>query len=622
MTRVSRRDFLNGCAIGIAAGLAPIDLIGRANAVEAPYPPALMGLRGAHPGAFETAHQLGREGKSFPIDALPISESYDLVVVGGGISGLAAAYYYRQKKPAARILILDNHDDFGGHAKRNEFTLGGRKLIGYGGSEAIQSPKTEWSKTAHALLVELGVKYQRFDRYFDQSLYPGLGLARGVFFDRETFGADRLVVGDPFGVTDDDTPSNKRNAKPWEAFIGEFPLSEADRAKLLELFTAKLDYLPGLDEDAKLTLLRKTSYRDYLLRHCGASERVAAYFQNRPSDYFASGVDAISALDLMAAGYPGFAGLGMTANNEAPGNGEPYIYHFPDGNASIARLLVHALIPAVATCHDMNDVVRARFDYARLDEPGSKVRLRLSSTVIHVANRAGGVDIGYVKGGETLRIHARSIVLASWNFIIPHLCPELPDDQKAALSQNVKAPLVYTNIVIRSWESWKRLGIHGVHAPGSFATDIKLDYPVSMGGYRFPTDPSEPMALHLVHVPTAPNQGLSARDQYRAGRARLLEMTFADFETRFRDQLDRMLGAGGFVAERDIAAITVNRWPHGYAYGTNILFDDPDEMNGIKALAKRPVGRIAIANSDAGWDAFAHVAIDEAHRAVEELLRG
>jgi spermidine dehydrogenase len=160
--------------------------------------------------------------------------------------------------------------------------------------------------------------------------------------------------------------------------------------------------------------------------------------------------------------------------------------------------------------------------------------------------------------------------------------------------------------------------VHDISAPMSFHTRVKLDFPVSLGGYHHPGDPAEPMCLHLVHVPGAPNQGLDARTQFRIGQRKLFETTFADFEARIRDELDRMLGPGGFASARDIAAITVNRWPHGYGYVANSLFDGDDYGN-VLEQARQRVGGVAIANSDAGGDAYAHLAIDQAARAVREL---
>ena len=153
----------------------------------------------------------------------------------------------------------------------------------------------------------------------------------------------------------------------------------------------------------------------------------------------------------------------------------------------------------------------------------------------------------------------------------------------------------------------------------SFHSRVKLDFPVSLGGYHLARDPAEPICLHLVHVPGAPNRGLDARAQFRIGQAQLLDMTFEDFETRIRDELDRMLGPGGFSSARDIAAITVNRWPHGYGYVANSLYDE-DHYDAVLSRARQKSGRVAIANSDAGGDAYAQLAIEQAARAVRELV--
>ena len=195
----------------------------------------------------------------------------------------------------------------------------------------------------------------------------------------------------------------------------------------------------------------------------------------------------------------------------------------------------------------------------------------------------------------------------------------LPPLQRAALHDNVRAPLVYVNVAVSNWRPWHTLGVSFIDNPGG-TYSAALDFPVSMGGYRFSADPSKPACLHLMHCPTAPNRGLNMREQYRAGRSRLYTMNFADFEREIRDELGRMLGPAGFDFDRDVTAITVNRWPHGYAYTPTPLYDDPAHQARIAGLARRRLGRIAIAGSDSGWDAFTHVAIAQAHRAVAELL--
>jgi spermidine dehydrogenase len=620
--KINRRDFLSGTALVIAAGLTPLAQI-RAESSRY-YPPSLTGLRGSHPGSFEVAHQVGREGKSFDISGLPIEQSFDLVVVGGGISGLAAAWFYREAHgPAARILILENHDDFGGHAKRNEFRVDDRLLLGYGGTESLQSPKTFFSKTVNRLLGSLGVELGRFETAFDRKLYASLGLTQGVYFDRETFGADRLVAGNPV-VTGGDSFASDAKSRPIKAVVEQFPMSDDARARLIEFFDHPKDYLAGKSKAEKIAYLKNISYRDFLRKDAGLGDEAVKFFDGSTYGLMAMGPDILPALDAMSSRYTGFAGLELGDLNdpEVAAFNEPYIYHFPDGNASIARLLVRSLIPTVAPGHTMDDVVLADFDYTKLDVDGAPIRLRLNSTAVAIANarrKGGPVDIGYMRAGTLNRIQAKHCVLAGYNMMIPYIMPELAGPQKQALARSVKMPLVYVNVAIRNWHPFVKLGVHDIYSPHAYFSNVKLDYPVALGGYRNPRAPSEPMLLHMEHIPLTPNQGLSNVQQFRLGRQLLLNTPFEEYETRIADQLDRMLGPGGFQSTRDIAAITVNRWPHGYAYSADTLFDAETSGPQPYEIARRRCGSVTIANSDAGWNSYTHEAIDQAWRAVNEL---
>ena len=615
---ITRRDFLNGVALTVAAGLTPAaQLAAQTRSGLWRYPPALMGLRGQHDGSFETAHAFARDGRRYAFEDLPVEERYDLVVVGGGISRLAAAWFYRRKNPQARILILDNHDDFGGHAKRNEFTLDGRRIIGYGGSQSFQSPHAFFGPAAKDLLRELGVDITRFETAFERDLYPSLGLSRGLFFSREAFGRDVLVPGDAPRMNADDAARRQSNARPFPEFVSAFPISEANKAQILALYQGGRDPLAGREE--KLTILKRTSYRDYLTKFCGCSEEVANVFQGRTLGFFGLGADAVPAEDVRDLGYPGFAALDLPGQPNAAWS-EPYIYHFPDGNASLTRLLVRSLIPGVAPGSTMDDVVLAPFDYGKLDEPAQHVRVRLDATCLHVQNAGDEVRLAYSRGGAMHRVAGQHAVLACFHMVVPHIMPELPAPQREALSRNVKTPIVYTNVLVRNWQAFANLKVSSITAPMSFHHQVSLDFPVSLGGYRHSRDPAEPICLHLVHVPGAPQQGLDARAQFRIGQGKLLAMSFADFEARIRDDLDRMLGPGGFSSARDIMAITVNRWPHGYSYVANSLYDPDDYDATVLKLARAPARRVAIANTDSGGDAWVHFAIEQADRAVGELI--
>ena len=627
---ITRRDFLNGMAIGVGAlGIAHSALAQEPSGQSPYYPPVRTGMRGSHDGSYEAVHSL-KDGTFWKHAAKPIDthETYDLVVVGGGISGLAAAYFFRQHAgESARILILENHDDFGGHAKRNEFHLGGRMQLVNGGTVAIDSP-TPYSAEADGLLKELGIDPLAMAKKYPAINVSGdLGLKQAVFFDQETFGEDRLVVGVPA------RGRGRTGANPtsWKEFLAKSPLSEQVQSDIARLEEEQVDYLPGLSSAEKKDRLSRISYKDFLLKMAKVDPGVIPFYQTRTNGEWGVGIDAEPALDCWALGLPGFQGMDL-APGAAPrmsytaagyANGGSYRFHFPDGNASIARLLVRNLIPDAMPGHTTQDIVTAQVDYPKLDAPGSRVRIRLNSTVVGVRNvsqaKSGReVEISYASGKQLFRVRAKGCVLACWNTMIPYLCPELPKKQKEALHYLVKVPLVYTSVGIRSSEAFHKLGVSSFSAPGAYWTSARLNWPVNIGEYRMPTSPQEPTLLFLDRAPCKP--GLPAREQQIAGRMELYVTSFETFERKIRDQLARALGGGGFDPARDIEAITVNRWPHGYGYEYNPLFDPewPEEEK-PNVIGRKPFGRITIANTDSAATAYTDAAINEAHRAVTEL---
>ena len=627
---ITRRDFVQGVAVGSAGLLAAGWLPGcsqRGPALPLPaqdragyYPPRLTGLRGSHPGSFESAHAL-RDGKALP-KPVELDEQYDLIVVGAGISGLAAAHFYRAQSPRARILLFDNHDDFGGHAKRNEFEIDGQLRLINGGTLLIDSPRP-YSAVADGVLKAIGIDAPALAKVIekqDPNFYDFQGSAdNGLFFDRETFGADHLAPG--------------FRHKPWHTFLAGAPLSAAAKRDLERVEQGTGDYMPGLTSAQKKQRLLKISYRDYLRDLVKVDAAVLAVYQSTTQGEWGVGIDAVGALDCWGMGMPGFDGLKLEPGS-IPGMGfSPAGYadtggsvrlHFPDGNATIARGLVRRLIPAAVPGTTVEDLITARVDYAKLDRPDEPVRLRLSSTVVSVRNDAApaaarGVAVTYIRDGRAFAVRARDCVLAGYNIMIPYLVPELPETQQRALHELVKTPLVYTSVAVRNSRAFAKLGVRRIYSPGGYHTLTSLNAIVDIGAYRSPRSPDEPTLIWMQKTPCKP--GLSEHEQNRIGRAELLATSFEEFERKIREQLGRMLGAGGFDPANDITAITVNRWPHGYAPEHNPLWDPQlPAAEQPQVVGRARFGRIAIANSDSGGGAYTDVAIDQAHRAVGELL--
>ena len=612
---ITRRDFLNGVALGVAAGLSPLELLAK----DGRYPPGLTGLRGSHPGSFEIAHALSWGDATWPRPDTLTDDVYDLVVVGGGLSGLAAAHMYRQRAGGdPRILILDNHDDFGGHAKRNEFTVDGRTLIGYGGSQSIDSP-ARYSAASAQVLKDVGVITDRFYEYFDRDYFDRRKLRRGIYFSRERYGKDVTAANALrfYGETD---------AAALTAAIAEYPIPDAAKKSLVALLSGKPAGLAGMTNEERIRRLRGISYTDYLQQDLGVHEEVVLLLRDGVRGWWGVGYDSISALEAYRMGMPGIADLALPEDSSGPAaRDEPYIFHFPDGNAGVARAIVRALIPAAVPGKTMEDLVLSRVDYDLLDEASNRTRIRLDSTAVDVRHAEGGkaVDVTYVSHGSAYRVRGRHAILACYNRIVPHICPEVPDAQVAAINQSVKVPLVYVSVAVRNWKAFERLGFHDFYIPRPrLMHSFGMDFPVSMGGYAFTEDSSQPTVIHGAYVPTVPGQGLTSREQHVMGRRKLYALTFDDFEDSILSVMSGALEPGGFDAERDIAGITVNRWPHGYAYEYNDLYDPPEwsPTRGPHLAGAAQIGRISIANSDASAFAFVNGAFDAADRAVDEQL--
>ena len=618
---ISRRDFLDGVALA-AGGMALSPLISLANSGQTfshtGYPPSLTGMRGNHPGSYEVAHALARYGQR-PTDFAPVDGIYDLVVVGGGISGLTAAYLYKKRAgPNAKILILDNHDDFGGHAKRNEFSLDGRTLLGVGGSLNLE--QGAMGDAALTLLEEIGVDFAGLRLAIDPEYMISDPLAEhGLYLNANDFGADRSING-PWNLT-------WAGFGDFSAAIRSLELPAADEAGLIALIGAEKDFLRGVPDEEREQFLHETPYATFLSERVGMSESGIKIAEPWIKALFGVSANSVSIYEALKAGAPGATSVTPAAPDTAEAEEvDPDLYRypiFPDGNASVARLLVSHLIPRAVSGDAAENIVTRVVDYGRLDREGASVRLRLNSTAVNVTNRDDGlVDVAYVIDGKNRVVRCRSSILAGYAGMVPSLCPELPVEQRQNLAYGVKVPFICTNVLLRSGAAVRKQAVSGYQCPGSFYSLVASAPPLSLGGYEAPTAEDDPLVVWMISAP-APKAtgGESARDLCRLGRHSLLSMSFEEIETATLSQLTGMFGSSGFDAKTDVEAITVNRWAHGYAYEYMDLHDPkwpPGEAP--HELARAPIGRISIANSDTEAHAYVQSAIDAAIRAVNEIL--
>ena len=625
--KITRRDFLDGVALmGGAVALSPLQVFGEHSQDELSvgvYPPTLTGLRGNHPGSYDVAHALARDGQR-PTQFEGVDHVYDLVVVGAGISGLTAAYLFRKGfGPDAKILLLDNHDDFGGHAKRNEFNANGRTLLAVGGSLNLE--QAAMGAEARSLLEEIGVDFTSLRQGIepDYMIHDAMS-PHGLYLTASIYGTDRAMNGQ-WNLT-------WAGAGDFQSAIRSLQLPSSDEQGLINLISGERDFLPGMSAQEREQFMHSTSYDSFLSEQVGLSPGAVQITEPWIKALFGVSAASVSIYEALYSGAPGAAAL-LPPTPEAPDtdpepaeaedSGADRYPIYPDGNASVARLLVRNLIPAVTAGNTEENIVTSTFDYAKLDQERAPVRLRLNSTAVNVRNRDDGlVDASYVVAGKPQTVRAKHCILAGYGGMVPHLCPELPPAQKENLAYGVKVPFICTNVLLRSGAAIRKAEVSGYQCPGSFYSLVATAPPVSQGNFQPPTEIDDPLVVWMIHAP-APTAtgGQSSRDLYRLGRHQMLSMSFEDIEAATLSQLEGMFGATGFNAQTDVKAITANRWAHGYAYEYMELYDPAwPKGEAPHELGRAPIGRISIANSDSEAHAYVQSAIDAAIRAVDEVL--
>jgi spermidine dehydrogenase len=628
---ITRRDFLGSTLLASGAsllnGLNPTELLamdnGSATAGEKDDWTSYGGVgdysrsNGNTFEVMQAGHKM-RDGAydPLPADTVDTGETYDCVVVGGGISGLAAALFFgRQAGPDKTCLILENHPIFGGEAKQNEFEVDGKKLIAHQGSAIylVPYPHSFIARFYDSIgLHTPKLTYQKWsgtgpEMAISHTPYDSAGLSRGQY--GLWFGAK---FGQKPGIWLIDPVGKKMEGAP---------VSATARRELLRWFSgtaaeqSKFDP-PQYEGDEISRKLDAISLEQHMMERYGLSRETIRRFLS-PVEGGGSGLgpDALSAFCEYAADL---------LHPWDDGSGEA-VQMFPGGNTTIARLMAKALLPgSIDGPATVEGVSRGALNFAALDAPGSKARLRLSATALSVRHdgdpmKASSLSVAYAKDGKVFRVKARSAVMAGGSWTAKHILQDLGEAQRNAYAQFFRSPCMMANVAVRNWRFLQKMGITGCRwfdGVGNYF-DVRR---VAVGGGVEPTiSPDEPIVLTLKVLYTYP--GYSTEEQGHRGRGEMLTTPFRDYERRIRQQFTEMFGSAGFDSERDIAGIVLNRWGHAYLNPQPGFFFGKDARPAPRdVLRSAPFGRIAFANTDLAGAMDHRYSILEAHRAVGQLL--
>jgi len=548
-------------------------------------------------------------------------EFYDCVVVGGGISGLAAAaLFLRQARPGSKCLVLENHPIFGGEAKQNEFTIDGHPVVAHQGSAIyfVPYPRSFLADFYDAIgLREPGLAYQTWGgaapaMSVGRTPYDSAGMSTGQY---------GFWFAPNFAAAKHSSTSGKWLIDPvGKKFIGA-PVPPAARAELLRWYSGGAENHsnftpPQYEGDAVSRALDSVTLEDHYIRRFGLTrEFIRTYLSPDLGGGSGLGADALSAFSEYAADllHP------YEKNGEA-------VQMFPGGNTTIARLNVKTLIPAAFAGEATPDgVTRNSLNFAALDLPESRARIRLASTALHVSHqgdpsRADSLQIIYEKDGKLFRVCARSAVMAGGSWTTKHIVADLPSAHRAAYAQFFRSPCIMANVAVRHWRFLAKLGITGCRwFGGNIGNYIELRRMALVGDVSPQFGPDSPTVLTVKILFSYP--GLSTQAQGQRGREELLATPFREYERRIRDQFSEMFSSAGFDAQRDIVGIILNRWGHAYlSPQPGFFFGSNGNAAPREVLRATPFGRIAFANTDLAGAMDHRCSILEARRAVSQLF--
>jgi len=629
--KIDRRDFLNSTLLGAGGALysmsSPSSIFANENnTLNLPnqvagnwYGYGGVGdskySHGNTPDILKSAHAI-RDGllSQDKIDDIDVSEKYDLVIVGGGLSGLGAAHRLMEQNSNKKCLILENHPIFGGEAKRNEFNVNGHIITAPQGSNSFYYKTKNYDikedlkyidilnipgEFSYATMKDNHKNLVFAQESYDVQMWGEELISKGHFVDKQSHNVDPQWIKDI-----------------WKDKLKRYPVTDKVRKDLL---TWK--YTKDMPSDDKKTnaWLDNMTYKDYIEKVMGLDEEVTKFADPVLASSGGMGCDVMSAYIAMLLGMYGLS-------PDAPVN--PLNRHsFPGGNDGFARHFVKWLIPkAITGDNKFEDIMNNPIDFNNLDHENNSVRIRLNSNVVNVAHTkasgaSGGVNVTYYRDNKLYKVHAKAVVMASGGWINKHIISDLPTSHLDAYNKFNHAPMLVANIALTNWRFLNRLGITACQWTGGFGFHTNIRKPMHIGKYKPDLDPNKPITLTFYVSFEKANQGFNAQQQSRLGQYEMLGKSYIQYEREIREQMVKMFSSSGFDPITDIAGIILNRWGHAYVTPTPGFFYSKDGGPGYAEIIKsNPFGRISFGHSELRGYQHWGPAAAEGSRAVDQVI--
>lgn len=599
---IQRRDFLQGMAFGaglLASGCA-LNFGKRGGKNLRHRDASNFSISGQNDEVKTRGHSVRALNSKCFNQAKDLGEYYDLIVVGAGFSGMASALHYQELVGAkAKILILENHDSFGGHATRNTFCHEGKTYISSGGAYTLESPEDSPEQTL-TMLEKVGVSFEKLSKYRTDA-YQKLGLSSCLLFDSRIFPIEKVQWLPNF------------HCSKMQEFFSKTPLEEDEKKELVEFYTTHKNYLEGIENEE--SFLKKISWENFIRKNMKLGDLSVAFANLYSTDLLGLGCDAVSAYEARKIG-PGFLGM----------DGEGFVYkknnlifdyeteyRFPDGLHTVARAFAKTLLPtAFPKAESLEELFLSEVDSKELENSKQNVHFRFRSMVTRIEhNSRNSVDVYYRNAeGKDFKISSKSVIMSGWGMVSKYIVPELPQEQRSSLEDYTYTPVVYINVLLRNWKAFAKIGASKMYLPHGYCTWMSLADPIHIGKYRPSYDPKEPIILSMYKYFYTP--GLDVKSQVVKGRTEMESKSFQDFEKEIREELHHLFSPWGFDVSKDILGIQINRWAHGYNFFSGVS----SSQSFLRGRA--PLGRISFAGADAGGNPWMQSALEQGIRSAEE----